>query len=378
MTDIEKITLLEQEVSALKVKIEEYNDFFENVQDVLYRTDLSGTVLEISPSIRYFFEFNKKEIIGRSVLSLYNDPSDRKTLLEEITKNGELNDYQLILKTKTGMKHVSINARLIYVKNKPDHIVGSIRDITARKKDELRILEQNKELIDLISEREKFFSIIAHDLRGPLSGLLGLSKLVVDEYIEGVSVEAKEVLVMMRNTIVSTYNLLENLLELSRLQRGLMSFEPESIMLVDIVKEGISSAIDAAQNKKINIDLSEIKKSMIVFADRRMTELVIRNLVSNAIKFTKKDGKIVISASFEENNFIGISISDNGIGMSKSMLKNLFQIDVQTNRKGTEGEPSTGLGLMICKEFIEKHGGKLWVESEEGKGSIFHFTLPKG
>ena len=133
--------------------------------------------------------------------------------------------------------------------------------------------------------------------------------------------------------------------------------------------------LESAKSKGIEIACN-VPVEIEVFADNHILQTVIRNLVSNAVKFTPKGGKISVSAEATSDKGVQISIKDTGIGMSPKMVDNLFRLDVQTNRKGTEGEPSTGLGLMLCKEFVEKHGGKIWVESEEGNGSTFYFTLP--
>jgi signal transduction histidine kinase len=133
--------------------------------------------------------------------------------------------------------------------------------------------------------------------------------------------------------------------------------------------------LESANHKEIEIAY-DIPIGLTVFADKNLLQTIIRNLVSNAVKFTEKGGKIIISACATSDNSVEIAIKDSGIGMNFRILNNLFHIDVQTNRKGTNDEPSTGLGLILCKEFVEKHGGKLWAESEVGKGSIFYFTLP--
>jgi signal transduction histidine kinase len=130
-----------------------------------------------------------------------------------------------------------------------------------------------------------------------------------------------------------------------------------------------------ANKKGIMVDI-EIPGEITVFADENMLGSIVRNLTTNAVKYTEKGGNVSIAAKTVSGNSVEISVRDTGIGMSSTMVEDLFRLDVQTNRKGTDGEPSTGLGLLLCKDFIEKHGGKIWVESEEGKGSTFRFTLP--
>jgi signal transduction histidine kinase len=171
------------------------------------------------------------------------------------------------------------------------------------------------------------------------------------------------------------YTLLENLLEWSRLKRGVMEFNPEKFNLKTLIASGIESVSASARKKKIVLDLS-VPYDLEVFADRHMFETVVRNLVSNAVKFTPVNGKVNVSGFRNKDNYIELKISDTGIGMTPALKDKLFLLNEKTSRKGTDGEPSSGLGLLLCKEFIDKHGGKILVESEAGIGSTFSFILP--
>lgn len=249
-------------------------------------------------------------------------------------------------------------------------------DITERKLAEEEIKLKNEQLVKLNAEKDKFFSIIAHDLKGPFNGFLGLTQIMAEELPSLPMAEVQKIAVKMSKSATNLYRLLENLLEWSQIQKGAIPFNPEVIQLRTILDEGIATFQESAQKKGIEI-ATDIDDGQKVFADAYMLQSVIRNLVLNAVKFTPNGGKISLLAKATTDNNIEISIQDTGIGMSRTMVENLFLIDVQTNRTGTEGEPSTGLGLLLCKEFIEKHGGKIWVESEEGKGSTFYFSLPR-
>ena len=187
--------------------------------------------------------------------------------------------------------------------------------------------------------------------------------------------EIKEIAVNLRNSASNLFRLLENLLHWARIQQGLIPFNPEVLPLLTIVSESVEMILESARSKGIEIDY-DIPDDLIVLADCKILQTIIRNLVSNAIKFTHKGGKISISAKVADGNSIEISIKDTGIGMTNNMVESLFRLDAQNGRRGTEGELTTGLGLMLCKEFVEKHGGKLWVESAEGIGSTFYFTIP--
>jgi len=248
-------------------------------------------------------------------------------------------------------------------------------DITERKLVAEEIRFKNQQLLKLNAEKDKFFSIIAHDLRSPLSGIMGLTEIMADDLSSLTMDEILEFSVSLRNSASSLSQLLDNLLQWSQIQGGAILFNPEIVQLHPIVAECIATIQDPAKNKEIKIT-SEISNNIEVFADRNMLQTVIRNLVSNAVKFTHKGGKISILAKVISCKCVEISVTDTGIGMSQSMVENLFRIDVKTNRNGTEGEPSTGLGLILCKEFVERQGGKIWAESEEESGTRFCFTVP--
>jgi signal transduction histidine kinase len=187
--------------------------------------------------------------------------------------------------------------------------------------------------------------------------------------------EIQEMAVVMRNSANNLFRLLGNLLNWARMKQGLIPLNKVVLTLLPIVAESVEMLKESGNKKRIEMDI-DISNQLEVFADSNMVQTVIRNLVSNAIKFTPKGGKIKIQAKANVDKSVEVSVTDTGMGMGQAMVDNLFRLDVKTNRVGTEGELSTGLGLLLCKEFVEKHGGRLWVESEEGKGSVFYFTIP--
>ncbi len=250
-----------------------------------------------------------------------------------------------------------------------------LSDITGLKKIEEEIKLKNEELVKLNAEKDKFFSIIAHDLRSPLSAFLSLTQ-VMAEVLPGLPpAEIQNIAVSLRNSASNLFRLLENLLHWSRLQQGLITFKPETIRLRPVVNESMAMSLETAKSKGIEL-VYGIPDGMQVFADANMLQTVIRNLVSNAVKFTGKGGIITVWAKRAGDNSVEISVRDSGIGMCREIIDNLFRFDLKTSRKGTEGEPSTGIGLLLCREFVEKLGGRIWVESEEGRGSAFYFTIP--
>jgi len=243
-----------------------------------------------------------------------------------------------------------------------------------RKKAEEEIKLKNEMLQTINAEKDKFFSILAHDLRGPLSAFVEATQILTEKIQTMGIEEIKEITLSMKTSATNIYSLLENLLEWSRLKRGGMDFVPEKLKLKEKIEACVEVLSEYARKKKIKISVS-IPDDLEVFADNHMFDTLVRNLVSNAIKFTPPGGKVNVTAGYNNEHSIEVKISDSGIGMTPELKGKLFRMNEKINRQGTAGESSTGLGLLLCKEFIEKHGGKIEVESEAGRGSIFSFTL---
>ena len=248
-------------------------------------------------------------------------------------------------------------------------------EVSARVSTHLKLYKQNQQLYELNASKDKFFSIIAHDLRSPFNGILGLTQIMAEELPSLTMEEIQEIAVDLKSSATNLFRLLENLLQWARMQQGLTTLYLEVLPLFTTASDSVEMILDSAKVKEISITY-DIDKDLKIFADKNSFQTIMRNLVSNAIKFTNKGGNISISAIPNAEGLIQISIKDTGIGISPEMVGDLFRIDVKTGRRGTDGESSTGLGLLLCKEFVEKHGGKIWVESEEGKGSNFCFTMP--
>jgi len=255
-------------------------------------------------------------------------------------------------------------------------VLGISRDITERKRAENEIKEKNEQLIKLNAEKDKFFSIIAHDLKGPFNGFLNLTELMADSNEKFSPDEFIEYSKLLNEAARSLYKLLENLLEWAQVQKGAINFTPKDSDLSKMVSQSIETIFQRALQKRISI-INEIVHAQKVYADEKMISTVLRNLLSNAVKFTRTDGKAIVKSGSFDNDTIEVSVEDNGVGIAEKDIHKLFKIEEKVSSKGTDGESSTGLGLLLCKEFIEMHGGKIWVESELGKGSKFKFTLHK-
>ncbi|MDM8558439.1 hybrid sensor histidine kinase/response regulator [Candidatus Parabeggiatoa sp. HSG14] len=245
------------------------------------------------------------------------------------------------------------------------------KELMTRVNTHLELKSAKEELRQALAAKDKFFSIITHDLMNPLSALVDLSKILAKEQDEN---EKNELTKLVQQSSKQAYNLLENLLEWSRSQTGRIQINPGKLNLKFLVDMNIKLLESQAKAKNITV-FSSVEITSI-FADEHTLATVIRNLLSNAIKFTKPFGKVEIGTK-EEDNFVEISVSDTGIGIKSTDVNKLFQIDVPHTTRGTAKEEGTGLGLILCKEFIEKNRGSIGIESELGKGSRFYIRLPK-
>jgi signal transduction histidine kinase len=233
---------------------------------------------------------------------------------------------------------------------------------------------QQIELKQLNASKDKFFSIIAHDLRNPFTGLLGITDFIVKNIEKFTQVEVKEHVAELRDSAETVYTLIENLLAWSRLQRGAMEYCPQHILLDKIAESNVRLFTPTAKQKQITLS-NQVSEGITAYADQDMIDTVVRNLTSNALKFTYPKGIVTISARQREH-VVEIAVSDTGIGIPPEELSQLFRIDIKYSNAGTAGEEGTGLGLILCKDLIEKNGGMIRVESEVGQGTVFTFGLP--
>jgi len=234
---------------------------------------------------------------------------------------------------------------------------------------------QANDLKELNAQKNRFFSILAHDLRNPFSGFVGMTSLLRHSWKSMSEDDLEDFIVTLDSTADKVNKLLENLLKWSQVQLDSLVIEKHSFNLKNLVDDVIELKKTNANKKKINL-INNIDAKIQLLADEQMTQMVVRNLLSNAIKFTSREGFVKIDAVKTKEDMLQVAVTDNGIGMSDETQKKLFNISEKVSRPGTEGEESTGLGLILCKALTEKQGGELWVESKEGSGSVFYFTLP--
>lgn len=245
--------------------------------------------------------------------------------------------------------------------------IGSCYDITENKENENRLIETN-------ATKDKFFSIISHDLRSPFMGFLGLTEQLKTNIDALSKDEIREFAGTMHHTASRIYSLLNNLLQWSKLQTGKMEYEPREINVFDEVNEVID-LLAVTSKKKAIVMANEIEPGSSAYADPNMVSTILRNLISNAIKFSFLNGRVRISCA-ARGAFQEISVSDSGTGMPEEMISRLFRIDKNFSNAGTAGEEGTGLGLILCKELAEKNKGNISIQSEFGKGTTITVKLP--
>jgi len=245
--------------------------------------------------------------------------------------------------------------------------IGSCYDITDPKNNEFKLMEIN-------AAKDKFFSIIAHDLKNPFNSIIGFSEYLVHLVNEKEYEKVGEFASIIFRSSNQAMDLLSNLLVWAQSQSGRMDFNPENFKIADLINEVVTVSEGMAGQKTISIE-NTVTTNIQVNADKGMISTVLRNLISNAIKFTHPSGKILISAQKNKRE-LAVSVKDCGVGIPKNRIDKLFVFHENHSTSGTRNEPGTGLGLILCKEFVEKNRGKIWVESEVGIGSTFFFTVP--
>ncbi len=343
-------------------KAYEYNKIYSEVKDSIFTKELRKNIAELEVKFETVEKEKEIEILKKekeiNVLKLKNSKTQRNLLiivLSLIVLLIIILYNRFLLKKKTN--------KLLEAKNQQLNIAIE------------KISKSESDLKNLNTTKDKLFSILSHDLRSPFSAILGFSEMLYYETGDFDAAQIKEIAATLYQTSREIFDLLDNLLEWSMAQTGSIKLIPENIHLKDLVNSTVDLLGNSAKKKDIIIS-NEIPEQIHVFADNNTINTVLRNLFSNAIKFTQQKGKVKITAR-NIDDFIEITIADSGIGIKPEDIKKLFGIDIGFSTVGTDNEKGTGLGLILCKEFIEKNNGKIWVESELGKGSDFIFTLPK-
>ena len=370
-------------LESLKASEAKYRFLTENTTDVAWHLDKDLRFTYVSPADEKIRGYKQEEVIGHVIWDVLTPEgslyvSDR--MAEKRKNNIDLNQsvrYEVPVNCKNGTTlwtEVSINP-IVDDKGNIVGYNGITRDISERKKFEEEIQLKNEKLKEINDTKDKFFSIIAHDLRSPFQGLLGISSLLVSDIEDLSKDEIREFAMMLNSSLNNQFRLLEDLLSWARIQSGKVKYEPVSLNILEEIYNVLQMLKTNLKNKNIELKLN-IGENVVVMADKDMFWLLVRNLLSNAIKFTKPGGHIEINSGMEGDMAV-IEIKDDGVGIESEYIGKLFKLDSHYTTEGTNNESGSGLGLILCKDIIEKHSGKIWVESEIGKGSSFMFTLPK-
>lgn len=374
---IQDITEKRQAEKALTDNRMRWQFALEGANDGVWDWNLISNEVYFSPRWKAMLGFEDHEIKGSLeewVKSVH--PDDLETCYADIQKHLDRkvpiysNTHRVLCKDGS-FKWILDRGKVVEYNEKGEalRMVGTHTDLTEK-------METEHKLIQLNAEKDKFFSIIAHDLKGPFNALLGFTELLQDKDLESSPEERLDMVEIVHRSAEKAYKLLDNLLTWSRSQTGGMSFSPTPLELQKLVADELALLEDQATNKGLALK-NLVPKDHVVFADLNMAGTILRNLLSNAIKFTKSGGTISVSSQVNEaHKTLEVSVRDTGIGIPEAKIPDLFQLDKSTSTPGINNEMGTGLGLILCKDFVEKHGGEISVESEVGKGSVFRFSLP--
>jgi PAS domain S-box-containing protein len=361
-------------------KVRQLASIVDSSEDAIIGKNLAGIVTSWNNAAEKIYGYTESEMIGKSI-SLLIPPGkedDLPKIMDKIRSGENILAYETVRRRKDG-RDIQMSLTVSSIKDTNGRIVAAStigHDITERKQAEIIIQQKNDQLQELNATKDKFFSIIAHDLKSPFHGFLGLTKEIIQS-ASNISVkELTQLGSTMYQAADNLFKLLQNLLEWAQMQSGSASIVLKDILLTNMITEYVEAIKVRSEQKGISI-INMVTEPIYAYADEKMINSVLMNLLSNAVKFTPRNGTVKIKAKKTENQMIEISIRDTGIGMPDNVVEKLFKVGEKTGRKGTEGELSTGLGLLLCKEFIDRNGGKIWVDSQEGKGSTFSFTLPE-
>lgn len=380
--DITSYKKIEEELRASNVK---YRELFDNANDFIITTDVTGNITNANRTLLRYLRTDLKSLIQHSIFEFIKEDNidfahevKAKLLSGEHVNPFELKAYGV---EKQDVIY-EVKASLIIQNGVPVGVQCVFSDITERHEAGLKLKKYNESLLELNTTKDKFFRIIAHDLRNPYSSMIGFSEMLLEDLDDSTKDEIRDSLKIILGSAKNSFSLLENLLAWSRLETGHIPFVPVEIVLSQSVEEVVNVLFSLAYRKKIEIN-NLVKPDIRLYADKNMLFTILNNLVMNAIKFTNTYGKIDIYAepytpeSDPDISFIKISVADTGVGMDTETRELLFTPNRKDSSQGTEKEQGTGLGLLITREMVEKHGGKIMVESSPGEGSVFSFLIPE-
>ena len=357
-----------------------YSQIIDSLQDYsIFTLDNEYIINSWSSGSTKIFGYETDEIIGKPFDVIFTEEDISNGIpqkeIQTALKEGRATDNRLhICKDRSEFYAYGLVFPLIGSEGEMLGYVKILRDLTERKKSEDAIKKYVKELEDLNTHKENVLAIVSHDLRSPLSGIIGTAEYLKKNLDRLESSKAKEMLDLLQKTAVDELNMLDNLVEWARIKYASEVFSPTKIVLYDYVEKVFESLHEMASLNAIKLH-NEIRPDTTVFADGKMLISVFQNILSNAIKHSLPEGEISVLAKIESEMII-IQIKDCGIGMSKDVQETLFTPQMSTLSKARKDNKGAGIGLLLVKGFLERNDGEIWVESEEGKGTSFYFTLP--
>ncbi len=366
------IWLLSRGMVKIRRNEQELNAIFRSMDSLIIEFDREGKYIKIPPLNPKLLFKSEAELVNKTVYEIFPPAYAKmfhKAILECLNSKKIIElEYPLNIDGKELWFSAKVSRK------SENRVILHAFDNTEKKNAMEKTLNSEQIFKELNATKDKFFSIITHDLKSPFNSILGFSELLNEKIQEEDHEGIKKYARIINDSSQQSMDLLVNLIEWSQSQTGKMEYKPVKVDIVKLINEITELLNFSALQKAINI-FKELPDYVEVSGDKHMISTIVRNLISNAIKFTHNGGKIVISAEQKQNELM-ISVSDNGVGIKKENIDKLFRIEDAQSTKGTQNEKGTGLGLILCKEFVDKHAGRIWVESEEGKGSDFKFTLP--
>ncbi len=402
--DITDIVLIEKELQNTKNYLENLIKYA-NAPIIVWDPEMR--IQLFNRAFEHLTGYTSREVLGKKLEVLFPKPSLKlsKTLIKKaVRKRWETMEVPIMTKDKE-VRIVLISSANIYDTDN-ETVISTIaqgNDLTERIRAEQKVKERTADLEilnirlsqelnerslveaalreneiklkELIATKDKFFNIVAHDLKNPFTSLLGSSELLYDNLDKMTPSNIKKLALILNNSAKGGYSILQNLLDWSRSQTGTLKISPEKLNIKNLILENVSNLQLSSSTKEIRV-ICEFAEEIHVLTDKNILNTIVRNLLSNALKFSYRHGTVIITAKVEHDGVV-ISVKDSGVGILKENLGKLFNLETRNSMPGTENEQGTGLGLKLCKELIEKLNGKIWVESKENKGSTFSFLIPK-
>ncbi|WP_290797077.1 PAS domain-containing sensor histidine kinase [Halomonas sp.] len=356
---------------------ETFKQLIKNSFDMIVLLDANGIQRFVSESCRHILGYTPGELMDIPVMEKMIHPDDRekvKKAFSRLIHDSGIGNIQYRHKHKKGHWVYLETCGSNQLSNPAiQSVILNVRDITERKRTEEALTASQESLKELNAAKDRFFSIIGHDLKGPFNHILGFSNVILNQIQNGDLAGTDRYARIIRDSSAQALELLTNLLEWSLSQTGSITFEPEKVSLLPLVNEVIHFFSDPAELKSVRIKRN-IPADLFIEADKGMLKTILRNLISNGIKFTPSGGQVLIDVDKHKDGLI-VCVSDTGIGLKDEEMDTLFSLGNRYSRPGTDNESGTGLGLLLCKEFVEMHGGGIWAKSNPEGGTTFCFTI---